>query len=174
MITAFTPIAPTVSLAVNGSGQSVAFLPTGRDCVLRIWNAGPETVFVSTGSSLVTILPSTGMPIPASMTSAISVGATDTYLAAITPVGGAATIYVTPGQGLVVDAGSSGDVEIAEATGQAPADLVVALTGAQAEVLRQVVARLDSLILLLMDAYRMSGVPQDYRESGIDDNTFRQ
>lgn len=128
---AFRPNTTTKSLSASGSTGSVALITgdiltawSGGTC--RVYNAGSVVVFVAFGTSAVTAATATGLPVPPGQTEEFQIGPTDTYMAGITG-SGTATVYATPGQGIVRGmAGSpasgstvTGDVNIVQIAGVA-------------------------------------------------------
>lgn len=97
-VLAFKPgRAATVSLSVSTVSDNVQ-VQTVQGQHLRLYNAGPVTVFVD-GDSADTAAAAvgTGMPIPPGAVEIIAFRYL--YLAAIT-AGGTATLYCTPGDGI--------------------------------------------------------------------------
>jgi hypothetical protein len=94
---AFAPGGPTVTLAVTGITARVQVQPAANSPHMRIYNSGTVPAFVACGDVTATATTAAGMPIaPASVE---VIGCTQQYIAGIS-AGTAATIYITPGDGL--------------------------------------------------------------------------
>ena len=93
----FAPGGPTVSLAATGTTGSVQVQSAANNTAMRVYNAGTVAVFVACGVSGVTATLAAGMPIAPGTVEII--GCNQTYVAGIT-AGTAATVYLTPGNGL--------------------------------------------------------------------------
>jgi hypothetical protein len=94
---AFAPGGATVSLAVTGTTGRVQIATSASSQNVRIYNAGTVAVFVVCGdvSSVATV--AAGLPIAPGTVEVI--GCAQTYVAGIS-AGTAATVYLTPGNGL--------------------------------------------------------------------------
>ncbi len=98
-INAFRPQpAATVSLAVTSVTGSVALV--GNATVYRLFNAGTANVFIEFGTSTITAVLATAMPLAAGATEFIRAPTANTapYVAALTSAG-TATLYATAGEG---------------------------------------------------------------------------
>lgn len=99
---AFTPYGlDTVSLSATTTTGSVELnLRSGSiaGAVVRVYNDGPDTVFVQFGGSSVAATTS-NMPVPSGAIETFSIGPKITHMAGIT-ASGTATVYVTAGEGL--------------------------------------------------------------------------
>jgi hypothetical protein len=94
---AFAPGGPTVSLAITGTTGRVQVQSAANSPHMRIYNSGSVPVFVVCGDVTATATAAAGMPVaPASVE---VIGCTQQYVAGIS-AGTAATIYITPGDGL--------------------------------------------------------------------------
>ena len=93
----FAPGGPTVSLAATGTTGSVQVQSAASSTAMRIYNAGTVVVFVACGTSGVVATLAAGMPIAPGTVEVV--GCNQTYVAGIT-AGTAATVYLTPGNGL--------------------------------------------------------------------------
>jgi hypothetical protein len=94
---AFAPGGPTVSLAITGTTARVQVQTAASSPHMRIYNSGTVAVFVVCGDVASVATTAAGMPIaPASVE---VIGCTQQYVAGIS-AGTAATIYITPGDGL--------------------------------------------------------------------------
>jgi hypothetical protein len=94
---AFAPGGPTVSLAVTGITGRVQVQTAANSPHMRIYNSGTVAAFVACGDVTAAATLATGMPVaPASVE---VIGCTQQYIAGIS-AGTAATIYITPGDGL--------------------------------------------------------------------------
>ena len=109
-IQAFTPLTGnTIAMSISTSSESDPVSKTTEGIAngsrVRIFNAGPNTVFVNFGESGVTAaIPvedtgATGIPIPSGMVEIYEVGAL-THIAAICDTGESATIFMTSGDGI--------------------------------------------------------------------------
>lgn len=96
----FTP-APhgTVNIAATSTSASIQFqtVEDANECV-RLFNAGPNTVFVEFDSSPVTATTTNSMPIPNGGVAII--GSPQQYVAAVCAATNTATLYITPGNGV--------------------------------------------------------------------------
>lgn len=98
----FSANSATVNIAATTSTGNVALGGSGYGhggISVRIYNAGPATVFIEFGTSAVTAATATSIPVPAGAIETQVVGPAITHVAAIT-ASGTATVYFTPGQGL--------------------------------------------------------------------------
>jgi hypothetical protein len=94
---AFAPGGPTVTLAITGTTARVQVQTAASSPHMRIYNSGTVPAFVVCGDVTATATVAAGMPIaPASVE---VIGCTQQYIAGIS-AGTAATIYITPGDGL--------------------------------------------------------------------------
>jgi hypothetical protein len=94
---AFAPGGPTVSLAITGTTARVQVQSAANSPHMRIYNSGSVATFVACGDVTATATVAAGMPIaPASVE---VIGCPQQYVAGIS-AGTAATIYITPGDGL--------------------------------------------------------------------------
>lgn len=93
----FAPGGPTVSLAATGTTGSVQVQTSASNTAMRVYNSGAVAVFVACGVSGVIATLAAGMPIAPGTVEVI--GCNQTYVAGIT-AGTAATVYLTPGNGL--------------------------------------------------------------------------
>jgi hypothetical protein len=94
---AFAPGGPTVSLAVTGTTARVQVQTAASSPHMRIYNSGTVPAFITCGDVTAVATLAAGMPIaPASVE---VIGCTQQYVAGIS-AGTAATIYITPGDGL--------------------------------------------------------------------------
>jgi hypothetical protein len=94
---AFAPGGPTVSLAITGTTARVQVQSAANSPHMRIYNSGTVAAFVVCGDVASTATVAAGMPVaPASVE---VIGCTQQYIAGIS-AGTAATIYITPGDGL--------------------------------------------------------------------------
>ena len=95
---AFQPGGNTVTLSVTGSTARVQIQasPPGNDNV-RVYNSGTVPVFLSCGDVAVVAVAATSMPVAPGTVEVIRCG--QTYVAGIS-AGTAATVYLTPGNGL--------------------------------------------------------------------------
>jgi hypothetical protein len=94
---AFAPGGPTVSLAITGTTARVQVQTAANSPHFRIYNSGSVATFVACGDATAVATVAAGMPIaPASVE---VIGCTQQYIAGIS-AGTAATIYITPGDGL--------------------------------------------------------------------------
>jgi hypothetical protein len=94
---AFAPGGPTVSLAVTGTTARVQVQTAASSPHMRIYNSGSVATFVAWGDVTAVATLAAGMPIaPASVE---VIGCLQQYIAGIS-AGTAATIYITPGDGL--------------------------------------------------------------------------
>lgn len=109
-INAFTPLAAnTVAMSISTSSENDPLAKTTEAVAngsrLRIFNAGPNTVFINFGGSSVAAAipvedtPAAGIPIPSGMVEVYEVGAL-TYIAAICAAAESAVIYLTSGDGV--------------------------------------------------------------------------
>lgn len=173
MITAFSPIAPTVSVACSASPNSVRFLTTGTSCVLRLVNLGTETVFVKFGDGSV-LASATDMPVlPGAMTG-ISVGDMVTWVGVITAQG-TSTLYVTPGHGLLVEAGAAIDFASAgsEPTSETDQQVLPVIPEqnwlvTQADISMRMLRTMEQLKWMIADAYNL-GDPSYYQDDRSDE-----
>jgi hypothetical protein len=98
-VTAFAPkSAGTSTIAVTTSSAATSVNPAPGSPRMRLYNAGPSTVFVEQGNSSVVATVAASMPIPAGGVEVFTF-ARATHLAAITG-SGTATLYATPGEGV--------------------------------------------------------------------------
>jgi hypothetical protein len=88
---------PTVTLAVTGTTARVQVQATSASPALRVYNAGTVAVFLNCGDAAVTATVAAGMPVAPGAVEVVGSG--QTYCAGISG-GTAATLYVTPGDGL--------------------------------------------------------------------------
>jgi hypothetical protein len=94
---AFAPGGPTVSLAITGTTGRVQVQTAASSPHMRIYNSGTVATFVACGDATAVATLAAGMPVaPASVE---VIGCTQQYIAGIS-AGTAATIYITPGDGL--------------------------------------------------------------------------
>jgi hypothetical protein len=94
---AFAPGGPTVSLAVTGITARVQVQTAANSPHMRIYNSGTVAAFITCGDVASVATVAAGMPVaPASVE---VIGCTQQYVAGIS-AGTAATIYITPGDGL--------------------------------------------------------------------------
>lgn len=95
----FAP-APADSKTISATTSSAAtsFNPAGQFITARLYNAGPDTVFVEFGGSAVVAAVASGMPIPPGQTEVFAIHPIQ-YIATICPTS-TATLYVTPGEGV--------------------------------------------------------------------------
>jgi hypothetical protein len=94
---AFAPGGPTVSLAITGTTARVQVQTAASSPHMRIYNSGSIPAFVVCGDVASVATTAAGMPIaPASVE---VIGCTQQYIAGIS-AGTAATLYITPGDGL--------------------------------------------------------------------------
>lgn len=94
-MSAFTP-GPTVTLSATATSSSSALSGTGSQVVFQ--NAGPNTVFVTFGSSTVTAT-TANFPVLNGQSLQLTRPADSTHVAAICAATQTATLYVTPGEG---------------------------------------------------------------------------
>jgi hypothetical protein len=95
-MTAFSPAAASVTLAVTAASGDVA-LPVTRSPVLLLQNGGPNTCFVQLGVGVQTATTS-GFPVLNGQSVAINPGSA-THCAGICAAAGTATLYMTMGTG---------------------------------------------------------------------------
>jgi hypothetical protein len=94
---AFAPGGPTVSLAITGTTARVQVQSAASSPHMRIYNSGTVPAFITCGDVTAVATLAAGMPIaPASVE---VIGCPQQYIAGIS-AGTAATIYITPGDGL--------------------------------------------------------------------------
>jgi hypothetical protein len=94
---AFAPGGPTVSLSITGTTGRVQVQSAANSPHMRIYNSGTVAAFVVCGDVASVATLAAGMPIaPASVE---VIGCIQQYVAGIS-AGTAATIYITPGDGL--------------------------------------------------------------------------
>ena len=94
---AFAPGGPTVSLAVTGTTGRVQVQTAANSPHMRLYNSGTVAVFVTCGDVASVATTAAGMPVaPASVE---VIGCIQQYVAGIS-AGTAATLYITPGDGL--------------------------------------------------------------------------
>ena len=99
-VQAFAPIsAGTTTIAVTTSSAATQVNPAPGSPRLRLYNAGPSTVFVEFGNASAAAAVATGLPIPSGQTEVFSMSRA-THLAAICPASGSATLYATPGEAI--------------------------------------------------------------------------
>lgn len=91
----FTLGGPTVSISATTNSASADLKGAGT---IRVYNAGPATVFVRTAKDTATAV-ATDTPIPAGAIETFSVSPSHNKIAAITSAG-TATVYVTEGTGI--------------------------------------------------------------------------
>jgi hypothetical protein len=93
----FLPGGNTVTLAVTGTSARVQFQTSAASKAVRLYNGGTVAVFIACGdvASVATI--ASGMPVAPGSVEVI--GCAQQYVAGIS-AGTAATLYVTPGDGL--------------------------------------------------------------------------
>ncbi len=104
----FSPIGKTVAMSISTSSESDPFtppaMPGAMGNAVRIFNAGPNTVFVNFGpSSVVAAIPventpADGKPIPSGMVEIWPKGV-HTHIAGICGSSESAVIYMTIGDG---------------------------------------------------------------------------
>ena len=98
---AFSPSpGATVKLSAGTSSSRVQFQTSGmgKPGSLRLFNAGPVTIFVELGGSAVAAAVATGMPVPPGAVETIGPQG-GSHIAGIT-ASGTADLYVTPGEGV--------------------------------------------------------------------------
>ena len=94
---AFVAGGPTVSLAVTGTTGRVQVQTIAASPHMRVYNSGTVAVFLSCGDVTVTAAAATSMPVAPGTVEII--GCAQTYVAGIS-AGTAATVYLTPGNGI--------------------------------------------------------------------------
>lgn len=105
MLNPFTPGGNTVAMAISTSSESD---PLTRGGTVRIYNLGPNKVFVAFGGSAIASAipvedtPANGIPIASGASHIWDVGVS-THIAAICAATESATIYMTSGTGGVSD-----------------------------------------------------------------------
>jgi hypothetical protein len=93
----FLPGGNTVTLSVTGASARVQFQSSSASKAVRIYNSGSIPVFITCGDVAAVATAATGLPVaPGSVE---VVGCAQQYIAGIS-AGTAATLYVTPGDGL--------------------------------------------------------------------------
>lgn len=103
-VIAFAPgvAAGTKKLSATTSSSRTQFNPASGTSSgnqrARIYNAGPDTVFIEFGDSSVAAVVDTGVPIPPGAVEVFTVNRCQ-YMAGICP-SSTASIYVTPGEGI--------------------------------------------------------------------------
>ena len=85
--------ASTATLSATTTSSRVAVGAGVRE--VAVWNSGSVTVFLNPGSSAVTAVATTGMPVPAGGSGRLNVEG-HSHIAGITAAG-SATVYITPG-----------------------------------------------------------------------------
>jgi hypothetical protein len=93
---AFAPGGATVSLSVTGTTSRVQ-VQTAAGVNVRVYNAGTVAVFLACGDAAVVATVAAGMPIAPGTVEIV--GCAQQYVAGISG-GTAATVYLTPGNGL--------------------------------------------------------------------------
>jgi hypothetical protein len=94
---AFGPDRATVNLTVTAASGRVQVLSAAYARHVRLYNAGPATVFVAFGTVAVVAAVATGMPIPPGAVEVVT--SRSLYVAGITE-SGSATLYCTVGEGI--------------------------------------------------------------------------
>jgi hypothetical protein len=94
--TGFSPSGPTVTLAVTGTTARVQ-VQASSGVNIRIFNSGTVPVFIVCGDSGSVATLATSMPVAPGTVEIIGCG--QSYIAGIS-AGTAATVYLTPGNGL--------------------------------------------------------------------------
>ena len=97
--TAFLASGPTVSLAVTGTTSRVAIALNEYNPNIRLYNSGTVAVFITCGDVTVVATTAAGMPVAPGTVEVISCSGTTAYVAGIS-AGTAATLYLTPGNGI--------------------------------------------------------------------------
>lgn len=93
----FLPGGATATLSVTGTSARVQFQSSSASKAVRIYNSGTVPVFISCGD--VASVATTGAGLPVAPGSVEVIGCAQQYIAGIS-AGTAATLYVTPGDGL--------------------------------------------------------------------------
>jgi hypothetical protein len=94
----FTPArAQTTKMAVSSTSARQALVAAYGQ--LRLWNPGPNTIYVEPGDSTVTANVNSSMPIPSGGMEIITVSGW-THIAAIADSGMTGSLYLTPGDGV--------------------------------------------------------------------------
>lgn len=95
----FSPVGGTVNVAVTATSQALALTSLGTmSGSVRISNIGTQTVFIAFGSSAVTTLVTTGLPILPNTVEVFALGGVTHVAVIATAVG--STLYATSGQGV--------------------------------------------------------------------------
>jgi hypothetical protein len=90
----------TVNIAATATSASVTLSDSATNSSnMRVYNAGPSTVFLRVGVAAQTASATADMPIPAGGVENFYKGKADT-VAAVCASGGTATVYLTPGEGV--------------------------------------------------------------------------
>lgn len=97
MAQAFRPTAETITLACTAISASTTVLRQ-EPMQLRIYNAGPNDVFIRLGNGALTAVVATDMPIPAGAVEVFTKNAAGS-VAGICAGTGTATVYLTAGEG---------------------------------------------------------------------------
>jgi hypothetical protein len=95
---AFAPGGPTVSLAITGTTARVQVQTAANSPHFRIYNSGSVPAFIVCGDVASVATVATGMPIAPASVEVLSCNLQQ-YVAGIS-AGPAATLYITPGDGL--------------------------------------------------------------------------
>jgi len=93
----FLPGGNTVTLSVTGTTARVQFQSSSASKAVRVYNSGSIPVFIACGDVASVAAVATGLPVAAGSVEVI--GCAQQYIAGIS-AGTAATLYVTPGDGL--------------------------------------------------------------------------
>lgn len=93
----FLPGGATATLAVTGTSARVQFQSSSASKAVRVYNSGTVAVFITCGdvASVATVAAS----LPVAPSSVEVIGCAQQYIAGIS-AGTAATLYITPGDGL--------------------------------------------------------------------------
>jgi hypothetical protein len=95
---AFAPGGPTVTLSVTGTTARVQVQTAANSPHFRIYNSGSVPAFIVCGDAASVATTATGMPIAPASVEVLSCNLQQ-YVAGIS-AGTAATLYITPGDGL--------------------------------------------------------------------------
>lgn len=95
---------PIASALISATASNLAtVLPGGATAwvnqTVRIYNAGPNDVFVAFGDGGATAALNTSMIVPQGNTEVFRAGEVATHIATICPAAGTASVYVTRGNG---------------------------------------------------------------------------
>jgi hypothetical protein len=93
----FLPGGNTVSLSVTGTSARAQFQTSSASKAVRVYNSGAVAVFIACGDVASVATTATGLPVAPGSVEVI--GCAQQYIAGISG-GTAATLYVTPGDGL--------------------------------------------------------------------------